>query len=194
MSGRSERPGERQPIRFNRDVVVPDSGAGEAAPAKSRKAFHSLAPREHPAAWQAQRRRHASIVARRDDPVEQEARAHRRPAAEERAVEGKRELQRAHGVRRDLRQGPALEDRLARAGDVERLEIAQPAVDRPQVVERAAASEVGALDQRDRQPPCGSVGRDRQPVNAAAHDEHVVGSRGESVDVALHAGGLALLN
>ena len=61
--------------------------------------------------------------------------------------------------------------------DVERLEIAQPAVDRPEMIEGAAAAEIGALDERDGEAALRRVVRDRQAVDAAADDEHVERAR-----------------
>ena len=80
-----------------------------------------------------------------------------------------------------------LAHRLARAREVERLQVAQPAVDRAQVVERGAAAEVVALDERDRQAALRRVVGDRQAVDAAADDEHVEGAAGQAVEVADHA-------
>ena len=55
------------------------------------------------------------------------------------------------------------------------LQIAQPAVNRAQMIERRAAAEVVALDQRHRQAALRRVVRDRQAVDPAADDEHVEG-------------------
>ena len=89
-------------------------------------------------------------------------------------------------MRRDPRQRPPLADRFARAADVERLQIAEAAVDRPQVIERRAAAEVVGLDEGRRQAPLRRVVGDREAVDAAADDEHVEGPRGELVDVTKH--------
>ena len=83
------------------------------------------------------RRRHAAVAVARDEPIEQEAGAHRQLAARQRSIERQGEGQRTDRVRRDPRERPPLADRLARAAEVERLQIAQAAVNRPQVVERA---------------------------------------------------------
>ena len=67
---------------------------------------------------------------------------------------------------------------------IERLQIAQAAVNRPQMVEGRSAAEIVALDERDRQAALRRVVGDRQPVDAAADDEHVEGAAGEAIEVA----------
>src|ERR1051326_6301418 len=76
-------------------------------------------------------------------------------------------------MRRDAGQGPALAHRFARAAQIERLQVAQPAVDRTEVVERSAAAEILALDEGDRESALRRVVRDREAVNAAADDQDV---------------------
>src|SRR5262245_44452808 len=59
------------------------------------------------------------------------------------------------------------------------------------MVERGAAAEIVALDQGDGEAALRRVVGDRQPVNAAADDEDVVGACGQPVEVAMHEGELA---
>ena len=54
-------------------------------------------------------------------------------------------------------------------------------MDRAEVVERRAAPEVAAIDERHRQPALRAVVRDRQAVDAAADDEHIVRASRETV-------------
>ena len=89
-------------------------------------------------------------------------------------------------MRRDPRERSPLAHRLPRAPDVERLKVPQPAVNRPQMIERAAAPEVVALDQRHRQAALRRVVGDGQTVNAAADDEQIEGAGGETIEVANH--------
>jgi hypothetical protein len=119
--------------------------------------------------------------------IQREADAEGHLAAGERTVERQREGERADRVGRNPCDRPPLADRLARAAEVERLEVAQPAVNRAQVVERRAAAEVVALDQRDRQAAQRGVVGDCQTVNAAAHDQDVEGAGGQLVQIARHA-------
>src|SRR5262245_20023917 len=88
--------------------------------------------------------------------------------------------------RRNAREGPAFRARLARHRNVERLQIPEPAVDRAEMVEGGAASEVVALDERHRQAALGCVAGDRETVDAAAHDENVERGMREAIDIAVH--------
>src|SRR5262249_55123301 len=99
-----------------------------------------------------------------------------------------RKRQRLDRMRRDARKRAPLADRFPRAPEVERLQIPQAAVDRTEMIERRAAAEVVALDQRDRQPAVRRVVRDRQAVHTAADDEHVERAAGQPIDVANHEG------
>ena len=65
-------------------------------------------------------------------------------------------------------------------------ERAQPAVNRPLMIERQAAAEVRALDERDRQPALRGVVGGKQPVNPAAHDQQIVPAACEILDVPRH--------
>ena len=82
-----------------------------------------------------------------------------------------------------------------RAIDPQLLQRAQAAVNGLLVIEGCAAAEVGRLDQRHRQAALRRVGGDRQPVDAAADDQHVVtwsasaaGSRGRMREIYLIVG------
>ena len=55
---------------------------------------------------------------------------------------------------------------------------------RPEMVERGAASEIAAVDERHRQPALRAVVRDRQAVDAAADHEHVEGAGSEAAEAA----------
>ena len=59
-------------------------------------------------------------------------------------------------------------------------------MNRAEVVERRAAPEVAAVDERHRQAPLRAVVGDRQPVNAAADDEDVERTRGEAAQIPGH--------
>jgi hypothetical protein len=96
-------------------------------------------------------------------------------------------------VRRNPRNRPPLAHRFARAAHVERLQIPQATVNRPQMIERGPAAEVLLLDERHRQPALRRVVRDRQPVNAAADDEDVERAVGQLIEVAGHRADILLL-
>ena len=87
---------------------------------------------------------------------------------------------------RDARQRPPLPHRFPGTADVQILQVPQAAVNRPKVVERAAASEVAALDERHRQAALRRVAGNCQPVDAAPDDKDVVGSRRKLIDVTNH--------
>jgi hypothetical protein len=65
----------------------------------------------------------------------------------------------------------ALPVRGDRALEVEELQVAQPAVDGAQVVERRAAAEIVALDQQHALPARSALQREQDPVDPAA-DHH----------------------
>ena len=188
MSGRRHGEREGESVRLRRDVIVEDRRAGEALSAEAREALDRVAARDHAPGRQTMRRGDAAIATRRDDAIERKPGAHRQLPAQERPVQRYREGQRTNRLRRDPRHRPPLADRLARAPDIQRLQIAQPPVNRAQMVERRAAAEVVPLDERDRQTSLRRVKRDRQPIDAAADDEHVEGAAGEGVEIARHAG------
>src|SRR5262245_60588851 len=126
-----------------------------------------------------------------DESIQKEAGSHRRRALRRGRRHRQDETQRANRIRRDPRKRAPFVDRLARARQVERLQIPEAAVDGPEMVERRAAAKVVPLDQRDRQAPLRRIVGDRQPVNAATDDEDVEGPCSQSIEVALHEGELA---
>src|SRR5262249_1979565 len=96
--------------------------------------------------------------------------------------------QRPNGVRRYPRQGTPLPRRLCCPGEVKPLQVPEPSMDGAQVIERGAAPEVFALDQRDGEPTLRGVAGDGEAVNAPSDDEDVERRTGERVDVSLHRG------
>ena len=178
--------GERQAIGFDEHVVVPDRRARRMPAGGGWEALDRRRSREHATAWQATIGLHAAVAVEGHQAIEGEAEPHRRLAAGERARERKHEGQRTNGVRRDPRDRPALAHRFPRAAHIECLQVPQPAVDRAEMVERRAAAEIVALDERDREPALRRVVRDRQPINAAADDQHVEGAGREPIEIARH--------
>jgi hypothetical protein len=85
-----------------------------------------------------------------------------------------------------MREGAPLSDRFPCTRDVGVLKISEAAVNRAQMVEAAAAAEVVALDQRNREPARRGVARDRKTVDAAADHEHIEGSAGELLYIPKH--------
>ena len=184
MSHGGEREGERQPIGFGRDVVVPDRGIATAM-FQAGKA-PQLGARHDTSGRQLMRGSDSLISIEGDEAIESEPGAHGGRASRDRSIERQHERDGADDLRRDRRKRPPLDHRFARSREVERLQIPKPAVDRPEMVERGAAAEVGAFDQRDRQAALGRVIRDRQAVDAAADDEHVEGTAGERGQITAH--------
>ena len=107
-----------------------------------------------------------------------------------RAVErGDDERQRPDEVRRQRGQQLALEQRLADQPEVERLQVAQPAVDELARARGGPARVVALLDERDGVAAARRVERDAGAGDPAADDEHVerlVGERGEGVGAREH--------
>ncbi len=128
----------------------------------------------------------ASIAARGEHAIEDEAGAHRDLAAHERVIQRQREGRRAHGMRCDAGGRPPFAHRLARALHIERLQIAQAAVNGAEVIERRAAPEILAFDQRDREAALRRVVGNREAIDAPAHDEHVEGAAGQAIEVTVH--------
>ena len=89
-------------------------------------------------------------------------------------------------MRRDPRDRASLDNRFAGARDIERLQIADAAVDRPQMVERRSAAEIVLLDQGDRQAALRRVVGDGQPIDPSANDQQVEGAASEGVEIADH--------
>ena len=80
-----------------------------------------------------------------------------------------------------------LDDGLAHAPKVGRLQISQTAVNRLEVIERRGGAEIAAIDQRDRQAALRGVVGDRQAVDPAAHHEHVEFAFGQPREISNHA-------
>ncbi len=99
-----------------------------------------------------------------------------------------RERQRRDPARSDARERAPLANRLAHAAKIGRLQVAQPAVDGLEMIERRGGAEIAAIDQRDRQPALRGVVGDRQAVDAAAHHEHVEFAFGEAREISNQAG------
>ncbi len=135
-------------------------------------------------------RRHPPVPVACQDPVEHETGAQGERSSRQRSEQREHERQGMNGMRCNACERPALPDGFAGPADVECLEIAQAAVDRPEMVEGTAAAEVGTIDERDAEAALRRVVRDRQAVDAAAHDEHVEGGGRESIAVADHDGQL----
>ena len=68
----------------------------------------------------------------------------------------------------------------------EGLQVTQPAVNGAQMIERGAAAEVAALDERDCEAALRAVTRDGQTMDAAADDEDVERLSGEPIEIASH--------
>jgi hypothetical protein len=105
------------------------------------------------------------------------------PSAPRRVVERHQAGERLDEVRELVQEPPLLRHRLPVAGEIERLEIAKPAVDHPQAVPGRLAAEVPALEEQGREPAPGRLQRQRDAMNPAAHHEQVVGARGRGPEV-----------
>ena len=132
------------------------------------------------------RGRDAAIAVVANQSIQDEPGAHGRHPSGDGSIERQRKGQRPDSVRRNGRDDASFDDRFARAGDIEPLQVAQAAVDRPEVVEGRAAPEVGALDERHRQAALRGVVGDGQAVDAAADDKDVEGTTCELVKVSPH--------
>ena len=60
-------------------------------------------------------------------------------------------------------------------------------MNRLQMIERRRGAEVAAIDQRNGQPALGGIVGDREPVDAAANDEHVEFAFGQPREISNHA-------
>jgi hypothetical protein len=78
-------------------------------------------------------------------------------------------------------------NRLAHPLEIGRLQIAQPAVDGLEMIERGSGAEVAAIDQRDGLSTLRGVVGDRQAVYPAAHHEHVEFAFGQPREISNHA-------
>src|SRR5207245_1473106 len=126
---------------------VEHRGARQPLTAQPGKTLDRAAAADDASARETMPWRHAAISSGSDNAIEQEAGTHRDLAARQRSIERQGERKRTNGMRCDACDGPPLAHRLARAADVERLQIPQPAVNRAQMVERCAAAEVVLLDE-----------------------------------------------
>jgi hypothetical protein len=76
-------------------------------------------------------------------------------------------------MRRDPEEDLALAHVAAHQGEVEELEVAKSAMNKPGRSGRGAGAEVRLLDERDLEPTQGSVARDARPDDPAADDQKV---------------------
>ena len=186
VARRRERKRKREPIGFRRDVIVEHGRAGQALTAQAGKALHRGSAAHDASGREPQRWLHAAVAIGSGKPVDEKAAPHDQLPAEKRSVERDSKRQRPHAVRRNARQRPPLPDRLAGARKIELLQIAQAAVDGAQMVERGAAAEIVALDQRHRETALRRIVGDRQPADPAADDEHVECGGGEPIEITNH--------
>ena len=173
---------QRQAIGFRADVVVPHRRPGQAWRVEVRKTPDGLGAREDGAGRNPECRRQALVPVERDDAIQREAGPHRRRSSCQRPGERQHERLEPDGIGCDPGERAPLAQRLPGPPDVERLKIPEAPVKRAEVVERSAASEIAAVDERDRQPTLRAVVRDRQAVDAAADHEHVEGASAEEVE------------
>ena len=183
---RGERETEGQAIGLDRDVVVPDGGGRQTLAAEAGKSLRGVVARHQASPRQSQRVRNTTVSIERDEAIQEKPGAHGHLAGGDRSIERQDEGQRSDRVRRDSSERGTLPHRLARAPDVERLQIPETAVDRPEMIEGGAGAEIVALDERHRQAALRRVVRDRQAVDAAADDEDVERTRGEAIEIADH--------
>ena len=181
-----ERETEGEAIGLDRHVVVPDGGGRQALAAEAGKSLRGVVARHEMSRRQPQRVGNVTVPIERDESIQQKAGAHGHLAGDERSIERQDEGQRPNRLRRDSRERGALPHRFPRAPDVERLQIPETAVDRPEMIEGRAGAKIVLLDERHRQPALRRVVRDRQPVDAAADDEDVERARGEAIEIADH--------
>ena len=96
------------------------------------------------------------------------------------------ERQRLHQMRRDAGQRAPLADEQPHLREVHRLQRAQAAVQRLQVVERRRRAEVVLVDERHRQAAQRGVPRRERAVEAGADDDHVEASIRQAAEIARH--------
>ena len=116
--------------------------------------------------------------------VELERRAKRQSVSGNRTIRADEKGQRPQEPRRDARQSPPLANGFTRAPEVTGSQRAQAAMRGLLMIERRAAAEVRRLDECRPEAAAGSFIRTRQPVNATADHQHVVGGALESRQVA----------
>src|SRR5262245_28709085 len=141
---------------------------------------------DHTACGHPKRVRDTVVSVPAHETIQEKPGSHRKGSLGQGRCERQDETEELNSWRCDSCNGTPFVHRLARAREVERLQIAQPAVDGAEVVERSAAAEVVPLDERDRETPLGGVVGDRQAADTAADDENVEGSCCEPVEIALH--------
>ena len=189
VARRRERKRKRQAIGFRRDVIVEDRRAGQPLAPQAGEALHRGGAADDAPGREPQRRLDAAVAIGGGEPVDEKAAAHYQLAVQDRSIDRQRKGQRPHTVGRDARQRPALADRLAGTRQVQLLQVAQAAVDRAQVIERGAAAEIVALDQRHRQTALRRIVGDRQSADPAPDDEDVEGGRGQAIEISNHGCG-----
>jgi hypothetical protein len=124
----------------------------------------------------------ADVAEEREGVVEEEARGEL-PARHARAgVDGPREGERAHEVRRDAEQRAPLAARLEDEVEVAVLEVAYAAVDEARGAAGGAGAEVVALDEGDAEAAERGVARDAGARDAPADDEEVEGVAREALE------------
>ncbi len=116
--GRSDCPGECEPIGVRRDVVVPEGGAYQVGLPQLRVSIQRFGPTDHSARVELMRRPESLIAIGGQHPVHKETGPHGELASGNRPAERKDKSQRLDRVRGNSREGASLTDRLARASDV----------------------------------------------------------------------------
>ncbi len=169
--------GQRQPVRLGHVVVRPRRDAGHlGAGVAAERRLIGVAP-EHAAGGQAQVRLDAGVPVEAERGVEEEPGSHRQRRSRELPRGPHHEGQRRDQGRRDPGHRPPLADREPGLHEVAGLQRPQPAVDGLRVVEGTAAPEVGALDERRREPALRGVVGHGEAVDAAPDHEHVESPR-----------------
>src|SRR5262245_27398668 len=116
--------------------------------------------RDHPTFGQHVRPGHILVAIASNEAVEQKAGAHRDLSAQPRSVERKHEREWPNEMGGNVRESPALADGFTRSPDVEALQIPQAAVNRPEMVEGAAAAEIVTLGECHDEAALGRVAGD----------------------------------
>src|SRR5262249_26239076 len=128
-----DREREDVAVRLGGDVVVEHRGASQSPAAQAGKPLDCAPSTDDTPGGQAVCRRYAAISSGGNEAIDEEAGAHRNLSTCERAIERDREGKRPDRVRRDSRDGPPFAYRLARAAEIERLQISQSAVNRSEM-------------------------------------------------------------
>ena len=177
---------ERHAIAVEHLAVKPGDATGHARRIGERIEGEVGVASEDPRAPEVQMRREPLVAVPRQGVVGAEVRGVGEPVAGEGAERRRHERQRPHEVWRDPHQGPPLADVLAQLADPQPLQAADAAVQRLGVVERGAAAEIAAIDQRDPQPAQRGIPGDGGAVDPGADHDHVE-RLAQSLEVALHA-------